>query len=72
MARKRARRIDVIDNKARCPFCYRVVQFKLADGIGEQYVPINPCKHFVNVFRNRMGGHLTSRFIYPSQDQTDS
>ncbi len=63
----RARHISVVDEKAECPFCHRIIQFKLADGfrgeIMKEYVPVNPCEHFVNVFRNRIGGHLVARFV---------
>ena len=62
----KARHVSVIDERAECPFCHQIVRLKLEDGFyGEikgQYLPLNPCEHFVNVFRNRMGGHLVARF----------
>jgi len=62
----RARHVLVVDNKVECPFCHKVIQLKPEEGFyGEimgLYEPINPCKHFVNVFWTALGGSLKVRF----------
>jgi len=62
----RAKHISITEKKAECPFCHQTIQFRLADGFeGEimgKYIPVSPCEHFVNVFRNGLGGHLVARF----------